>query len=215
MKKILMMLLVIALAGCASHNEDGVDEHKNTKSGAALGGFVGAVAGGLLSKGDKKAAAAGAAVGAVAGGLYGKKLDKQAEELREVAETRRTDQGIVTKLKGDITFETGKAQVTSEAQKRLRKMADILKKYPENNITVLGHTDSTGTTRINEKLSERRAESVKSILVNNGVNAKNIKTMGLAAKDPIADNSTASGRAENRRVEMAITMGEDSERMSE
>lgn len=211
MKKILVLTVALLLAvSCANKSENG-DENSKTKKGAGIGAFVGAVAGSILSKDKKKGALIGGVVGATAGGLYGKKLDKQAEELREVAETRRTDRGIITKLKGDITFETGKANVKDNAVNRLEKMAKILKKYPENNITVLGHTDSTGSMNVNKNLSEERAKQVKEILVSHGVPSSNIQTLGLASKDPVASNNTYEGRAENRRVELAITMSKEAQ----
>lgn len=169
---------------------------------------MGAVAGALVAGDNTQGALLGGALGAAAGGAYGNKLDKQAAELEKIAETKRTDQGIVTKLKGDLTFDTGKSTLKGDGQQRIKEMADILKKYPENNITIVGHTDSTGSNQINQQLSQERASSVKNLLVQNGVPSASINAMGVGPTDPIADNSTATGREANRRVELAITMGE-------
>ena len=157
---------------------------------------------------NKKGAVLGGALGAATGGVYGKKLDDQAEELEKVAETKRTDKGIVTRLKGDITFDTGSARLKDDAQERVQKIADILKKYPENKITVVGHTDSTGGENINEKLSKDRAQTVKSALLRDGVDPSSVNTLGVGSQDPIASNATSGGRSSNRRVELAITMDE-------
>lgn len=208
MKIFMTLMLLAALGGCATNGE--VDKNGNTKKGAGLGAAIGAVAGALISKNKQQGAILGGVVGGIAGGTYGKKLDKQAAELEEIAETQRTDQGIVTKLKGDITFETGKANVKTTAQSRVVEMANILKKYPENKITIIGHTDSTGTKAVNEKLSNERAQSVKTLLASNGVPSRSIVTMGVADRDPIESNNTESGRQANRRVELAITMEDPS-----
>lgn len=209
MKKLLYYAVLLSLVGCATTPEQGNDPNAQTKKGAGIGAAVGAVAGSIVSKDKKKGAVIGGVLGGIAGGAYGKRLDKQAQELEEVAETRRTDQGIITKLKGDITFNTGKSTVRPEARERLGRIADILKKYPENEITVIGHTDATGSKALNERLSKERAAAVKSVLAENGVSSANINTMGVADSDPIASNQTAEGREANRRVEMAITIDEE------
>lgn len=206
-KKLLIMTLILSLFSCATKNGE-FDDKNNTKKGAGIGALVGAVAGSLLSKNKKAGLLIGGAVGAAAGGLYGNRLDKQAIELNKIAETRRTDKGIITKLKGDITFKTGKSSVKSDASSRLKEMAAVLIKYPENKITIFGHTDSTGSVTVNKNLSLQRANTVKEILVARGVKSSSIETRGVGSTDPIATNTTAEGRAENRRVELAIVMEE-------
>jgi outer membrane protein OmpA-like peptidoglycan-associated protein len=207
MKNLLLITLMLSLVSCATKDGE-FDENRNTKKSAGIGAFVGAVAGAMLSKNKKTGLLIGGVVGAAAGGLYGKKLDKQARELNEIAETKRTDKGIITKLKGDITFKTGKSSVKQDANDRLKQMANILKKYPENRITIFGHTDSTGSASVNNRLSMQRADTVKEILVAQGVSKSSILTKGVGSKDPIASNNNNEGRAENRRVELAITMPE-------
>lgn len=204
MKILLVSVMVISFIGCATNGER--DERANTKKGAGIGAAVGALAGALLSKDKKQGAILGGVLGGLAGGTYGSRLDKQANELAEIAETRRTDHGIVTKLKGDITFKTGAANVKNTAEERIAQMANVLKKYPENKITIIGHTDATGSKSVNKMLSEKRAMSVKNLLVQDGVPSKSIKTVGAADTDPIASNKTVDGRQANRRVELAITM---------
>ena len=180
--------------------------------GAGIGAAAGAAAGAIIGhqSGNRgKGAAIGAALGGGVGAAYGYKLDKQAKELEQYAETKRTEDGIVTKLKGDITFPTGSPTVKSTAQTNIAKISGILKKYPQNRITVVGHTDSTGSDSRNQELSEQRARAVKAIMVTKGVPAKHISTVGAGESSPVADNSTKSGRAQNRRVELQITMEEE------
>src|SRR5690606_10373275 len=124
----------------------------------------------------------------------------------KIAEIKRTKHGIVTKLKGDITFATGKTELTADARQRIIKMAKIIRKYPEDRLIVTGHTDSIGSPEMNQKLSTHRAQAVKDVLTKNGVPAKYIKVIGAAAKYPVADNKTSAGRSQNRRVEITITM---------
>lgn len=198
--KILFYLTLIILVGCASD-----DPNKRSKKGAAIGAATGAVAGSVLSKKDKKKGAMiGGFLGTVAGGTIGKRMDEQAKELDEVAETQRTDSGIITKLKGDITFDTGEAILTSDARSRIKRIGEIISQYPEDMITVAGHTDSTGSTGLNQRLSEKRAMTVMQILTSAGVPSSQIATVGAGESNPIASNNTTDGRAANRRVEIII-----------
>ena len=132
-------------------------------------------------------------------------MDRQAKELEQLAETKRTDQGIVTKLKSDILFDTGKADLKPAASENLNKMAGILKKYPENVLTIKGYTDSTGSAAINKTLSQKRASSVSATLVAAGVPAGSVSVIGEGPANPIGDNKTKDGRSMNRRVEIEIT----------
>jgi outer membrane protein OmpA-like peptidoglycan-associated protein len=140
--------------------------------------------------------------------LTGRRMDQQAKELKKVAETKRTEQGLVTKLKSDILFDTGKSDLKPAAQTNLKEMADIMKKYPENVLTVNGYTDTTGSVKINEELSKKRADAVKQTLVANGMPDSTISTHGLGPEAPVADNKTESGRMKNRRVEIEVTVDE-------
>lgn len=203
MKKTLIFLLsflLLLVSGCAS------SEKKNTLRGTAIGAAAGGVIGAVAGKG--KGAVIGAVIGGGLGALAGSRMDKQARELEKIAETKRTEQGLVTKLKSDILFDTGKAQLKPEAKTNLQKMADIMKKYPENILTVKGYTDNTGSEELNETLSEKRAASVKRTLVAAGLPEPVIGTVGFGPSNPVADNSSASGRQQNRRVEIEVTVDE-------
>ena len=202
MKKMLILFLslVFLLTGCAS------SENKDTYRGAGIGAAVGAGLGAIIGKG--KGAAIGAVLGGSIGGYAGHRMDKQAKELQAIAETKRTEQGLVTKLKSDILFDTGKSDLKPEAKDNLQKMAVIMKKYPENVLTVKGYTDNTGKQAINEGLSEKRAKAVKEQLVAAGLPEPVIGTQGMGPSNPIADNSSLVGRKQNRRVEIEITVDE-------
>lgn len=184
---------------------------KKTAIGAGVGAAVGAGLGAVIGhRTGKKGEGAllGAAVGGLFGGLAGNSLDKQAKELEAIAETRRTDEGIVTKLKGDILFATGKDALRPEAKGNIDQIAAIIRKYPEDRLTVVGHTDSDGSDAVNNALSQRRADAVKYQLILGGVPAEYIVTVGAGKTQPIADNKSAEGKQLNRRVEIEITVDE-------
>ncbi|BDG03316.1 OmpA family protein [Anaeromyxobacter oryzae] len=175
---------------------------KRTAIGAGAGGLLGAGVGALA--GGKKGALIGAGVGALAGGSVGLYLDKQHKELEKIAETKRTDNGLIVQLKGDILFDTGSAALKPEAIEQLTQLGDVIAKYSDDRVRIEGYTDSTGSNKTNEELSLRRADSVKSLLVGRGVQEKQITALGMGEVRPVADNGTADGRAKNRRVELHI-----------
>jgi len=181
-------------------------KNKRTYISTGVGGAVGAGVGAIL--GDKKGAAIGAVFGAGLGGYAGHRMDKQAQELEKVAETKRTEQGLIAKLKSDILFDTGKSQLKPEAKSNLQEMASIMRKYPENVLTVKGYTDSTGSYDLNERLSLERAEAVKKELLLSGLTSNPIDTRGIGPDQPIATNATAMGRQQNRRVDIEVKVDE-------
>lgn len=198
---ITILTLILIITGCAS-----MRENKKTTIGAGVGTAVGAGVGAIFGK--EKGAVIGGVLGAGIGAYAGSRMDKQAKELEKIAETRRTEQGLITKLKSDILFDTGKANLKPEAKENLKQMAEIMKKYPENVLTVKGFTDDTGTSKINQTLSQQRAEAVKKELLQDGLTAVPIDTMGLGPAYPIASNDNSSGRSQNRRVEIEIKVDE-------
>jgi outer membrane protein OmpA-like peptidoglycan-associated protein len=194
--------LFLLTTSCSSPGEKtAVGAGIGVGAGAALGAVIGNQTGN-----SGKGALIGAALGGALGGTVGNRLDRQAKELQQVAETKRTEQGIVSKLKSDILFDTGKSELKPEAVDNLGKMAAILKKYPENILTIKGYTDSTGSATVNKTLSEKRAEAVRTQLVEGGVPAATVSVMGMGPSDPVAANTSKAGRAQNRRVEVEITV---------
>jgi outer membrane protein OmpA-like peptidoglycan-associated protein len=190
------LALVVALAaGCQTAG-------KRTAIGGGAGAAVGAGIGAAV--GGWKGAAIGAGVGAVAGGSVGLYLDKQAKELEKVAETKRTENGVLVSLKNDILFDTNSAVLKSEAVEQLSQVADILAKYDDDRIRIEGHADASGAASHNEQLSLRRADAVKRVLLGRGVEETQITALGMGEVRPVADNGSAAGRAKNRRVELHI-----------
>ena len=182
--------------------------------GAALGAAVGAIFGGGTGAGI--GAAVGAAVGAGTGALIGNKMDKQKKELEQIQGAQVdtvTDSNNLTALKvtfdEGILFQTGKSALSTSAKNALTQFATSLKNNPQTNVQIFGHTDNTGSRAVNEKLSKERANSVLTYLINQGVDNSRMTSEGMAYDQPIADNSTAAGRAQNRRVEVYISANKD------
>ncbi|HZZ83998.1 MAG TPA: OmpA family protein [Anaeromyxobacteraceae bacterium] len=195
LSKFAAVALLAALTACATA---GTRTAVGAGGGAAAGAGIGALLGGW------KGAAIGAGVGALTGGSVGLYLDKQAKELEAVAETKRTENGVLVNMKSEILFDTGSAVLKPEAVAQIQQVGDILAKYSDDRVQVLGHTDSTGRSSANEELSQRRANAVKEILVGRGVQQTQITALGMGQTKPIADNASAAGRAKNRRVEVHI-----------
>ena len=201
----LTVILVVMLAGVTGCGT-------RTKRGAGIGAAAGAAAGAVIghqSGHRTEGAIIGAAAGALLGGAIGTRLDKQAEELAAIAETRRTEQGlIVTLASNKIQFAVNSSEVQPASRDVLIELATIIKNYPEDVILITGHTDSDGAADYNLKLSEMRANAVGDILVAGGVPAETVAARGYGETQPIASNDTAEGKALNRRVELTITIDE-------
>lgn len=196
------------LAGCVDPYAY-EDPNARAKGGAVMGAMIGGFAG-AASGGDDKLAKAvvGAAAGAALGGAIGNSLDNQASELRAQMSpnTRITNTGnaLVVTMPQDILFATDSASLRPDLQGDLRAVAANLVRYPASRVQVVGHTDNTGSAAYNQDLSERRAQSVASVLVSNGVQYNRVSSYGRGFNQPIASNATPEGRAQNRRVEITI-----------
>jgi len=203
---------LLILSGCvtpesAANSKPG----DNTTAGTIMGGLIGAIAGmEMSSKGDqKKGAIVGAIVGAAAGNAIGQSLDEQAADLRrdlnnnQVNVTNTGSELIVT-MPQDILFALDSAAVRSDLRRDLGVVAGNLQAYPNSTISIEGHTDNTGTANYNRILSQRRANAVADILVNNGVPPARLYAVGRGENEPVASNLSVTGRAQNRRVEIVI-----------
>ena len=202
----LSLISVLLFTSCQT-----VKDNPNTAKGTGIGAAAGAVIGGIIGHqtgNREQGALAGALLGGGIGAAVGHRLDKQQKELEKIAETKRTEQGLVTKLKSDILFETGKADLKPAAKENIKQLAAIIKKYPENILTVKGYTDDVGSDKINLPLSEKRAESVRSELVGSGVPASTVSSLGLGSAQPVDAGKTKNARSKNRRVEIEITVDE-------
>ena len=190
------------------------NQQKGTAIGTAAGAILGGVLGNNIGKGKNAplGAVLGGVVGGVAGNVIGKKMDKQAKEIQETlpgAEVERVGDGIkVTMNESIVNFAFDSSDLTATAKTNLDKLASVLINNPDTNINIYGYTDSKGSDDYNLKLSDRRASSVKAYLASKGVSSDRMFTMGMGEADPVASNDTDAGRAQNRRVEFAITANE-------
>lgn len=208
MKRMILIATAAAMlsVGCATTKEN-PNATKGAGIGAAIGGLAGAVLGHQTGK-RNEGALIGAALGAAVGGSVGHRMDKQAKELEKIAETKRTEQGLITKLKSDILFDTGKADLKPAAQSNINQLAAIMKKYPENVLTIRGYTDDTGSSMVNNPLSQQRAEAVMKQIIAGGVPATTVSAVGMGAANPVDPAKTKEARAKNRRVEIEVTVDE-------
>ena len=190
---------------------------KNSTKGGVIGGAGGALLGAGIGAlvGHGKGAAIGAAIGGTVGAgtgvLIGKKMDKQKAELEKIEGAKVetvTDannlQAIKVTFDSGILFTTGKSDLNASSKSALLKFANSLKETPETDITIYGHTDNKGSRDLNLKLSNDRAAAVSSFLNTNGIAKERMTTEGKAFDEPVADNATEAGRAQNRRVEIYI-----------
>ncbi len=207
MKKTLVLCTLSALlvAACTTPG-------KRTAIGAGAGALVGAGTGALISKASGGKAGKGALIGGLAGLATGSALGnyygKQAKELAAIADVVKSDNGIQVFLKNDILFDVNSAVLSTEAMNTLTDLNRVLKKYPKNRIVVQGYTDSTGSDAYNLTLSQQRAQAVYNYLLANGLKTLSITYIGYGKANPIASNDTEAGRAQNRRVVLAITANE-------
>ena len=183
---------------------------KGAVIGAAAGGTIGAIIG---KKAGNTAVGAiiGGAVGGTAGAVIGRRMDRQAEEIKNTvpnAEVIREGEGIIVKFDSGILFDVNQSDLKSAARSNIESLATSLKNNPETNILIVGHTDATGTDAYNYKLSERRAAAVKAYAVNQGIAPSRLTTEGRGETEPISDNTTDAGKAQNRRVEIVIVANE-------
>ncbi len=216
MKNILIIISAIALASCQTANDPltGQQQKNNTVAGATLGALAGAVTGLLVAKNKsgkdkRKSALIGAGIGAIVGGGIGSYMDRQEQELRQQlansgVSVSRSGDVIILNMPGNVTFATDNASLSPVFFPVLDSVAIVLTKYPKTLLDVDGHTDNTGGYKHNQTLSEQRALSVGQYINKRGVDGRRLRVVGFGETQPIAQNSTDSGRAQNRRVEIRI-----------
>ena len=183
---------------------------RNAAIGAIGGGILGAVIGNNTGSGDsRKGAIIGALGGAAIGAGIGQYMDRQEAQIRQQLEgsgvsVSRVGNDLVLNMPSDITFQTGQSGIQSQFASTLSSVALVLKNYSKTRISIAGHTDSDGSHRYNQNLSVQRAESVAYHLNSHGVPGPRLLTYGFGESRPIAANSSANGKALNRRVELRI-----------
>ena len=185
----------------------------NTGTGVIAGALGGALLGYLTntsnSEEGRKNALIGAGIGALGGAAVGQYMDRQQRALEaELSGTgvgvARQGDNLILRMPSDVTFATNQSSIDSRFLATLDDVARVLQQYDQSMVDVIGHTDSSGGDAINQPLSERRASSVASYLIDRGILRERLYVAGVSSRNPIADNSTTQGRAQNRRVEILI-----------
>jgi outer membrane protein OmpA-like peptidoglycan-associated protein len=196
----------LALAGC--------DSMSPTQKGTAVGAGVGAGAGAVIGKatGGKTGTGAvvGGAIGAVVGNIWSKKQEERKRAMEQATQgtgievARTSDNQLKLNVPNDVSFDVNSANIKPELRTVLDTFANSLRDDPNAQLSIVGHTDSTGSDAINNPLSLERARSVRDYLAARGVSSNRIETAGRGEREPIADNGSDAGRARNRRVEMYL-----------
>ena len=212
---IVLMIFVTGIFAVQSCTTDPYTRERQTSKtiwGSIIGGAAGAAAGaatGRDSESRRKRALIGLGVGALAGGATGAYMDRQETVLRQRLEATgvsvtRVDDRIILNMPSNITFQTDRAEISSQFYNVLNSVAQVLGEYEKTIINVTGHTDSTGEESYNLNLSQQRATNVAQYLIAQGVNSTRIAAQGMGEAQPIASNQTPEGRQANRRVEITL-----------
>ncbi len=202
------LVLALSLTGCANMSETQQGTAKGAGIGAGVGAVVGALAGG--KKGALIGAAVGAGGGAIAGNVWSKKMEKQKQEMEQatagtgVAVTQTADNRLKLDIPSDISFTKGRADIQSNFRTVLDQFASGLAANPTTKITIIGHTDSSGTDAVNNPLSVNRAANTRDYLVNHGISISRFAIDGRGSREPLVANDTAANMAKNRRVEIFV-----------
>lgn len=212
MKRLLALCAVLTLAACTTTDPyTGEKKTSNTAKGAGIGAVAGAIIGAASSSDSdrKKGALTGAAAGAAIGGGVGNYMDRQEAKLRDElqgsgVQVRREGDRLYLVMPGNITFATGRYEIRSDFYNVLDSVSKVLTEFDKTAIKVSGHTDSTGSDELNQRLSEQRAESVRQYLIRRDVAAGRVQAYGYGSRYPVASNSTEQGRQANRRVELEL-----------
>jgi outer membrane protein OmpA-like peptidoglycan-associated protein len=198
----------ITLTGCANMTETQQDTAKGAAIGAAAGALLGVATGG--SKRAGTGAVIGAGAGALGGYIWSQKMQEQKAAMEKatagtgVGVTQTADNRLKLDIPADISFDVGRSAVKSNLASVLNQFANTLNANPVTSVVIVGHTDSTGSDAVNNPLSLDRANSARDYLIARGVAVARFNTEGRGSREPVADNSTAEGRAKNRRVEIYV-----------
>jgi outer membrane protein OmpA-like peptidoglycan-associated protein len=210
MKQFIASLLIALMATTAF--ADVASERDKTKKGAVIGGVAGAIAGAIIhnnrgSGNAKRGAVVGGVVGAATGAIVGAMMDKQERKLRQIdgIDVARTGEDeLKVTMRNEVLFDFNSASLRSSSRDELREMANVFNQYNDTTIVVAGHTDSVGSESYNQRLSNRRANTVSNYLEDVGVRGSRLDAVGYGESRPKSSNSTSSGRQQNRRVEIYI-----------
>jgi outer membrane protein OmpA-like peptidoglycan-associated protein len=198
--------IAIVLSGCESMSP----REKGTAVGAGVGAVAGAAVGSATGGKAGTGAAIGGVLGAVAGNLWSKRQEDRRIAMERAAQgtgvdvSRTADNQLKVNIPSDVSFDTGSATIKPQMRAVLDPFAASLKDDPKAQLTIVGHTDSTGSEAVNNPLSVQRAQSVRDYLSSRGVVATRVLTEGRGEREPVSDNATDAGRAKNRRVEILL-----------
>jgi outer membrane protein OmpA-like peptidoglycan-associated protein len=196
----------LLVTGCASMS----DRERGTASGAGIGAVAGAVLGSATGGNAGGSAVIGGALGAIAGNLWSKRQEdrrvamEQATRGTGVEVSRTQDNQLKLNIPSDLSFDFGSAAIKPDMHRVLDAFANSLREDPNARLTIIGHTDSTGSPELNDRLSLDRARSGRDYLVSRGVSPSRMGVEGRGEREPVADNANERGRAQNRRVEMFL-----------
>lgn len=211
MKKQAIVLVAGAffIASCSTNPYTGETQASKTGIGAGLGALAGGIGGALIGGGKRSSILIGAGVGALVGGGIGVYMDKQETALRDRlrdsgVSVTRVGNDIVLNMPGNVTFGSNRADIKPAFHEVLNSVALVLKEYNRSIVDIDGHTDSDGPEDYNLDLSTDRARAVADYLTSQRVNPQRLQVRGIGENEPIASNRTASGKSQNRRVEIKI-----------
>ena len=196
-----------SLSGCSSLNQT----QRGAVIGAAAGGAVGAAVGRATGS-TARGAIIGAAVGGTAGAVIGAQMDKQRGELASELENARVErygEGLLVTFDSGLLYDYDSDVVKPTARANLTDLSNSLRRYPDTEVLIVGHTDADGSESYNMNLSQRRADAARNFLVSQGIPAERVRTQAMGESEPVSDNSSEAGKALNRRVEVAIFASEE------
>lgn len=198
---LVLCALALALTGCATATPE--------QKSAGTGALIGAVAGQILGR-DTRSTAIGAGLGALGGYVWSRNMEEKKRVMEAATAgtgtviTQTSDNQLQLSIPSDISFATGRDDIQPQLRPILNQFAQGLGQQPQMEVSIVGHTDSTGSDAINDPLSVNRAQSARDYLVSRGVSSSRIRIDGRGAREPIADNATEAGRARNRRIDIFL-----------
>lgn len=213
MRKFLISTVAVtfALTGCANMS----DTQRGTATGAGIGAGIGALIGGTTGDGGSNRAAKGAALGGLAGAVVGnvwsKKMEAQKQSMEQATQgtgvqvSQTSDNRLKLDIPSDVSFDTNRADIKADFRRILDKFAEGLVDNTATQVSIIGHTDNTGSDAVNNPLSIERAARTRDYLTTRNVSSSRISVNGRGSYEPVATNTTEAGRAKNRRVEIYVS----------
>lgn len=196
--------------GCANMDMNNpMGGMSDTQRNTAIGAGVGALAGAAIGR-DVKGAAIGAGVGALGGYVWSRQMEAKKQAMEQatvgtgVAVTQTADNQLKLNIPSDISFDVNRADIKANLRPILDQFASGLQNQPNTEVRIIGHTDSTGSDELNDRLSLQRAQSARDYLAARGVDSRRVVIAGRGEHEPVADNGSEAGRARNRRVEIFL-----------